>query len=49
MSAMLNDEGIATINTLPLWEVLRDYEELGIFYVCEDGMVTKLGTEDWGD
>ena len=49
MSALMNEEGMAAVNQMPLWEVERDYNELHIFYVLEDGKATMIGTEPWED
>lgn len=49
MSALMSAEGMRAVNMMPLWEVIRDYEDLGIYYVCADGQATEIGTEDWED
>ena len=49
MAVQMNAEGMAAVNSIPLWELVRDYEELGIFYIANDGMAVQIGTEEWGD
>lgn len=47
MSARMNEVGMAMVNMMPLWELQRDYKELHIFYICEDGKAVDIGTEPW--
>lgn len=49
MSVLMSAEGMAAVNLMPLTEVVRDYEELGIYYVLQDGKATEIGTEPWKD
>lgn len=47
--ARMNEEGMAAVNALTIEEVLRDYKDLGIYYVCADGKAEYIGCEDWDD
>lgn len=49
MSVPMNAEGMVAVNKMPLWELYQDYEDLGIFYVANDGRATLIGTEPWED
>jgi len=49
MSARMNEVGMAMVNMMPLWELQRDYDELHIYYICEDGKAVDIGTEPWED
>ena len=46
MSVRMDAKLADAINQLPLWEMERDYKEMRIFYVCEDGMAVDFGVED---
>lgn len=46
MSVRMDAKLADAINQLPLWEMERDYREMRIFYVCEDGMAVDFGVEE---
>ena len=46
MSVRMDARLADTINKLPLYEMVRDYNEMGIYYVCEDGKAVDFGVEE---